>query len=158
MLLRAHLSLIYKVDFCCFDYSIFSCLQSFFDLYRIFYDIFSNRVPFKAMLNANDGESGDYSYLDIAEIIRTKGVNVTEDLKELWSRILFSVLISNTDDHLRNHGFLKLEPNGWSLSPLYDVNPSTDRTSNLQLNINETSSTTSVDLALSVAKYFGLGS
>ena len=110
------------------------------------------------MLNANDGESGDYSYLDIAEIIRTKGVNVTEDLKELWSRILFSVLISNTDDHLRNHGFLKLEPNGWSLSPLYDVNPSTDKTSNLQLNINETSSTTSVDLALSVAKYFGLSS
>ena len=121
----------------------------------------NRRIPFisaMSMLNANDGESGDYSYLDIAEIIRTKGVNITEDLKELWSRILFSVLISNTDDHLRNHGFLKLEPNGWSLSPLYDVNPSTDKTSNLQLNINETSSTTSVDLALSVAKYFGLGS
>ena len=108
------------------------------------------------MLNANDGENGDYSYLDIAEIIRTKGVNIKEDLKELWSRMLFSILISNTDDHLRNHGFLKQSPNGWSLSPLYDVNPSVDRTSNLQLNIDETSSATSIDLAFSVADYFGL--
>lgn len=119
----------------------------------------NRRIPFisaMSMLNANDGESGEYSYLDIAEIIRTKGVHVKEDLKELWSRMLFSVLISNTDDHLRNHGFLKLESNGWSLSPLYDVNPSADRTSNLQLNIDETSSTTSVDLVLSVADYFGL--
>ena len=119
----------------------------------------NRRIPFisaMSMLNANDGESGDYSYLDIAEIIRIKGVNIKEDLKELWSRMLFSILISNTDDHLRNHGFLKLEPNGWSLSPLYDVKPSIDRTSNLQLNIDETSSATSIDLALSVADYFGL--
>ena len=119
----------------------------------------NRRIPFisaMSMLNANDGESENYSYLDIAEIIRTKGVNVTEDLKELWSRILFSMLISNTDDHLRNHGFLKLEPNGWSLSPLYDVNPSIDRMDNLQLNVDETSSATSIDLALSVADYFGL--
>jgi serine/threonine-protein kinase HipA len=69
---------------------------------------------------------------------------------------LFSVLISNTDDHLRNHGFLKLDPNGWSLSPMYDVNPSSDRISNLQLNIDETNSTASIDLVLSVADYFGL--
>lgn len=118
-----------------------------------------HRIPFisaMSMLNANDGENGDYSYLDIAEIIRTKGVNIKEDLKELWSRMLFSILISNTDDHLRNHGFLKQNPIGWSLSPLYDVNPSVDRTSNLQLNIDETSSATSVDLAFSVADYFGL--
>lgn len=69
-----------------------------------------HRIPFifaMSMLNANDGENGDYSYLDIAEIIRTRGVNIKEDLKELWSRMLFSILISNTDDHLRNHGFLK---------------------------------------------------
>lgn len=119
----------------------------------------NRRIPFisaMSMLNANDGESGEYSYLDIAEIIRIKGINVKEDLKELWSRILFSVLISNTDDHLRNHGFLKLDPNGWSLSPLYDANPSSDRISNLQLNIDETNSTTSIDLVLSVADYFGL--
>lgn len=119
----------------------------------------NRRIPFisaMSMLNANDGESGEYSYLDIAEIIRTKGVDIKNDLKELWSRMLFSILISNTDDHLRNHGFLKQSPNGWSLSPLYDVNPSIDRTANLQLNIDETSSATSVDLAFSVADYFGL--
>ena len=117
------------------------------------------RIPFVSamtMLNANDGENNEYSYLDMAEIIRTKGVNIKENLKELWCRILFSVLISNTDDHLRNHGFLKLEPNGWSLSPLYDVNPSADRISNLQLNIDDVSSVTSIDLVLSVADYFGV--
>ncbi len=116
------------------------------------------RIPFisaMSMLNAKDGESGEYSYIDIADVIRTQGVHVDADLKELWSRILFSVLISNTDDHLRNHGFLR-DGNGWSLSPLYDVNPSADRTSNLQLTIDGTSSSTSVELVLSVAEYFGL--
>ena len=117
------------------------------------------RIPFLSamtMLNANDGESNEYSYLDLAEIIRTKGVNVTNDMKELWHRMLFSVLISNTDDHLRNHGFLRTNATGWQLSPLYDVNPSSDRTGNLQLNIDETSSTASVELVMSVAEYFRL--
>lgn len=117
------------------------------------------RIPFLSamtMLNANDGESNEYSYLDLAEIIRTKGVNVTNDMKELWHRMLFSVLISNTDDHLRNHGFLRTDATGWQLSPLYDVNPSSDRTGNLQLNIDETSSTASVELVMSVAEYFRL--
>lgn len=117
------------------------------------------RIPFLSamtMLNANDGESNEYSYLDLAEIIRTKGVNVTNDMKELWHRMLFSVLISNTDDHLRNHGFLRTNATGWQLSPLYDVNPSSDRTGNLQLNIDENSSTASVELVMSVAEYFRL--
>lgn len=117
------------------------------------------RIPFLSamtMLNANDGESNEYSYLDLAEIIRTKGVNVRDDMKELWHRILFSVLISNTDDHLRNHGFLKTSAAGWQLSPLYDVNPSSDRTGNLQLNIDEDSSAASVELVMSVAEYFRL--
>ena len=120
---------------------------------------YNQRIPFisaMSMLNANDGDSSDYSYLDLADIIRTQGTNIQEELKELWSRMLFSVLISNTDDHLRNHGFLKLNPQGWTLSPLYDVNPSCDRISNLQLNIDESNSSTSIDLALSVRDYFGL--
>ena len=77
-------------------------------------------------------------------------------MKELWHRMLFSVLISNTDDHLRNHGFLRTDATGWQLSPLYDVNPSSDRTGNLQLNIDENSSTASVELVMSVAEYFRL--
>ena len=117
------------------------------------------RIPFlsaMSMLNANDGDSNEYSYLDLAEIIRTKGVNVTADMKELWHRMLFSVLISNTDDHLRNHGFLKNNANGWQLSPLYDVNPSCDRTGNLQLNIDENSSAATVEMVMSVAEYVRL--
>ncbi len=117
------------------------------------------RIPFISalcMLNANDGDSGKYSYLHIADIIRTQGVRVRDDLREMWSRILFSVLISNTDDHLRNHGFLKLDPEGWSLSPLFDVNPGCERTDFLQLKIDETGSKVCLELPLSVAAYFGL--
>lgn len=116
------------------------------------------RIPFisaMSMLNAHDGENHLFSYLDLAEVIRIKNVNIKEDMKELWSRIVFSILISNTDDHLRNHGFIKQSSFGWSLSPLYDVNPSADRTTHLQLNIDEKSAVASLDLAMSVANYFG---
>ena len=117
------------------------------------------RIPFfsaMTMLNAHDGESGNYSYLNLADIITTRCVHVKNDLRELWSRMLFSILISNTDDHLRNHGFLRNSPQGLDLSPLYDVNPNPDRTSHLQLNTTEDDSSTSIDLALSVADYFRL--
>ena len=117
------------------------------------------RIPFfsaMTMLNTNDGENGNYSYLNLADIITTRCVHVNSDLRELWSRMLFSILISNTDDHLRNHGFLRNSPQGLDLSPLYDVNPNPDRTSHLQLNITEDDSSTSIDLALSVADYFRL--
>lgn len=119
----------------------------------------SRRIPFVSamtMFNASDGESGEYSYLDLAEVIRKQCRNVAGDLREMWSRILFSVLISNTDDHLRNHGFIRTETDGWQLSPLYDVNPSIGRTEYLQLNIDEFSSFASVDLVMSVAGFFGL--
>ncbi len=117
------------------------------------------RIPFisaMTLLNAHDGESGQYSYLDIADGIRRYGARAAADLRELWSRMLFSVLISNTDDHLRNHGFLRLAPQGWCLAPLYDVNPSAFNVTHLQLNINETDNVASVPLVLSVADAFGL--
>ncbi len=117
------------------------------------------RLPFisaMSMLNANDGESGNYSYLDIAEVVLTRCGDIRKNLHELWCRILFSVLISNTDDHLRNHGFLMSGGGEWYLSPLYDVNPSADRFSNLQLNIDQNDNTASIDLVLSVADYFDL--
>ena len=118
----------------------------------------NKRIPFcsgMTMLNASDGQSGEFSYLNLADIIRTYSTNVIEDLKELWSRILFSVLISNTDDHLRNHGFL-WEREGWNLSPLYDVNPSDDNTEFLQLNIEDTTNSAEVEVVFEVADYFGL--
>ena len=73
------------------------------------------------MIGARDGEDG-HSYLEIAEFIAANSADPTSDLRELWSRMAFSQLVHNTDDHLRNHGFL-LTPNGWRLSPMFDVNP-----------------------------------
>lgn len=69
-------------------------------------------------------KSQSASYLDIADFILSFGTNVNENLGNLWRRIVFNIAISNTDDHLRNHGFI-LTANGWILSPAYDLNPST---------------------------------
>lgn len=94
------------------------------------------------------------SYLDIAEFIIMRGVSIEEDLQQLWRRIIFSIFISNTDDHLRNHGFL-LTKEGWVLSPAYDINPSINR-QGLSLNIDTVSNALSVDLSKSVREYFRL--
>jgi serine/threonine-protein kinase HipA len=93
------------------------------------------------------------SYLEMAEIIMSQGAAPREDLIELWSRIAFNVMVSNTDDHLRNHGFV-LTPNaGWRLSDAYDMNP-VPGSSGLCLNINESDNALDLDLVRSVAPYF----
>ena len=73
-------------------------------------------------LNATDGDSYHFSYLDLAEFIRGNSENVESDLIELYKRLVFSYLINNTDNHLRNHAFI-LKDNGYQLSPIFDVNP-----------------------------------
>ena len=78
-------------------------------------------VSAMTMLEAADGE--ERTYLDIVEVIEQESDRATEDLHQLWRRIAFSILVSNTDDHLRNHGFLRLTSGGWSLSPAFDLNP-----------------------------------
>lgn len=75
------------------------------------------------LVNRRDGDEGDY--LDIAEALPEVGANVNQDLRELYRRIAFNVAIHDTDDHLRNHGFLRA-PGGWTLSPVFDVNPNPD--------------------------------
>jgi len=92
------------------------------------------------------------SYLDMAEFILRNSASPNANLQELWRRIVFFIAVKNTDDHLRNHGFL-LTPNGWTLSPAYDVNPVYSGTG-LTLNISETDNALNWDLARSVAKYF----
>lgn len=82
------------------------------------------------------------------------GANVTENLHQLWRRIIFSIAISNTDDHLRNHGFI-LTDKGWVLSPAYDLNPSIDK-SGLALNIDLNNNALDFELAKSVGEYFRL--
>ena len=109
-----------------------------------------------SMLNAVDNDTEIHSYLDIADAIRQYGASPKEDLIELWKRIMFSILISNTDDHLRNHGFLYVNEKGWKLSPLYDVNPSIDNKKALSTYITENDNTQSIDLALEVCEYFGI--
>ncbi len=94
------------------------------------------------------------SYLDIAEFIQYKGVQNTKDLHQLWRRIVFNIAISNTDDHLRNHGFI-LNRKGWMLSPAYDLNPSIDK-DGLALNIDAEQNDLDFDLAISVGHYFQL--
>jgi len=76
------------------------------------------------------------------------------DLEELWRRIIFNICVSNTDDHLRNHGFI-LTPKGWVLSPAFDVNP-VETGNGLSLNISESDNALNLDLALEVHEYFRL--
>lgn len=94
------------------------------------------------------------SYLDIAEFISNQGANVEENLHQLWRRIIFNIAISNTDDHLRNHGFI-LTKEGWILSPAYDLNPSIDK-DGLALNIDMDNNALDFELARSVGEYFRL--
>ncbi len=94
------------------------------------------------------------SYLDMALFIIDHSTNIKEDISQLWRRIVFNIAISNTDDHLRNHGFI-IENNEWKLSPAYDINPSIDK-DELALNIDDNSGELDFDLALSVAEYFRL--
>ena len=110
------------------------------------------------LLGRLDGtDSGDgASYLDLVEVIVRHGGAVDADLQELWRRIAFSVAISNTDDHLRNHGFL-LGPTGWRLSPAYDMNPNPDGTG-LTLNISEHDNALDFDLVRDVSGHFRVSS
>ncbi|MBZ9650896.1 type II toxin-antitoxin system HipA family toxin [Psychroflexus montanilacus] len=94
------------------------------------------------------------SYLEIVEFIENYGVDVESNLHQLWRRIVFNIGISNTDDHLRNHGFI-LTKKGWTLSPAYDLNPSIEK-DGLSLNIDMDDNALNFDLAKSVGKYFRL--
>ncbi len=107
-----------------------------------------------ALLGKKDGESSGSSYLELVKFLTAHGASARSDLKELWRRIVFSMAVSNTDDHLRNHGFL-LTPNGWSLSPMFDVNPN-PRGNVLSMNVTLNDSGIDPDLAIEAASYFGL--
>lgn len=94
------------------------------------------------------------SYLDIADFIQNYGIDVDANLAQLWRRIVFNIAISNTDDHLRNHGLVLMDK-GWILSPAYDLNPSVDK-EGLAINIDMDSNELDFDLARSVGPFFRL--
>ncbi len=104
-------------------------------------------------LGFKDGEQGA-SYLDLAQFLSDQGANTKNDLEQLWRRIVFSIAVSNTDDHLRNHGFIYRD-GGWVLSPAYDINPTTPA-NGLHLFISEDDNSLSYDLAMEVIDFFRL--
>ncbi len=106
------------------------------------------------MLQRKDGEDADngISYLDLVSFIRSECADVTGNLEELFRRVLFSVCVSNTDDHLRNHGFLYTE-SGWTLSPAFDLNANETGTG-LKLNIDEKDNSLDINLVMSTAPYY----
>lgn len=119
----------------------------------------SHRIPFlsaMAMLGARDGDSG--SYPEIVDVISSQGAHAKRDAHELYRRVAFNVLVSNVDDHLRNHGFLRTSNHGWQLSPAYDLNPvpSDLKARVLSTNIDLEEATCSIELLESAAGFFAL--
>jgi len=119
----------------------------------------TGRIHFASAMTLLGRQDGvDYhdglSYLDMAGFIIQNGRRVNDNLRQLWTRMIFNMLVKNTDDHLRNHGFL-LGEDGWDLSPAYDVNPN-PRGNGLTLNVSEDDNSLDPELALSAAIHFRL--
>lgn len=121
-------------------------------------NVLGGRIHFASamtLLSRNDGDdaSNGASYLELAEFLMRSGSQVDQDLHQLWRRIIFNICVSNTDDHLRNHGFIFQPANGWILSPAFDINPNAHG-DGLKLNISEDDNTQNLSLAKSVAPFF----
>lgn len=102
-------------------------------------------------------DSGEHAYTEVADVIRQRSADAMADLEELWRRIAFSILITNVDDHLHNHGFLHVEGALWRLSPAFDVNPFPDRVRELKTWLSEEAGpAASVDALMNIARYFSL--
>lgn len=117
------------------------------------------RIPFLSAMSMTEHRDGDRgSYLEIVDALTEHGANPADDRTELFKRVAFSVLVSNTDDHLRNHGFLWRGQRGWTLSPAYDINPTPQdiRPRILATNIDFDDGTCSIELLRSVAGEFAL--
>lgn len=117
-----------------------------------------SRIPYISARTALDWQSEDNGfYTDIADLIRQISSNPIEDLQELWRRIVFTILVSNTDDHLKNHGFIYAGNDRWRLSPAFDINPSPGRHRVLETGIVRSGSfDASLDIALQACEFFGL--
>ena len=118
------------------------------------------RIPFlsaMAMTGSRDGTRG--SYPEVVDVLARAGAQAKADAMELYRRVAFNVLVSNVDDHLRNHGFLWTGKAGWVLSPAYDLNPvpADIKARVLTTNIDLDEGTCSLDLLEASAGYFGLG-
>jgi serine/threonine-protein kinase HipA len=113
---------------------------------------FASAMTLTGRLDGDDASTGA-SYLEMARVLIEHGAQTDADLRELWSRIVFNMLVSNTDDHLRNHGFILVPGKGWRLSDAYDMNP-VPGSHGLKLNVSEADNAMDLDLVRSVAPYF----
>jgi len=112
-------------------------------------------VSAAAMLGVDPNNPGESAYTEIVDALRMHGAAAQADIEELWRRMAFSVLITNVDDHLRNHGFLHVERGQWRLAPAFDLNPFPDRVRELKTWISEeTGPEATVDALMSVIPYF----
>lgn len=128
-------------------------------LSRRFDRVDGRRIPFlsaMALLGAKDGEGG--SYPEMVDALGSHGAHATRDAHALYRRVVFNALVSNVDDHLRNHGFLRLGKTGWTLSPAYDLNPVPPdlKARVLTTNIDLAEGTCSLDLLETASEYFAL--
>jgi serine/threonine-protein kinase HipA len=107
------------------------------------------------LLGVDTGDGSEHSYTEIVDALRQHGARPQADIEELWRRIAFSILISNVDDHLHNHGFLHRQRGQWILAPAFDVNPFPERARELKTWISaDPGPDASIDALMSVAPYF----
>ena len=137
----------------------FSCKHATFLSKRFDRTKNQRRIHFASALTLLGLQDGaDYlegvGYLDLVAFVMKKSPQAKEDLEQLWRRMAFNMMVSNTDDHLRNHGFI-LTNNGWRLSPAYDMNPN-EMGHGLTLNISESSNDLDLSIALETAHWYQL--
>lgn len=120
------------------------------------------RIPYVSaatMLSAEPDDPSEHTYTEIVEALRIHGAAPRADAEELWRRIAFSILITNVDDHLRNHGFLHADGEQWRLAPAFDINPFPDRRRELKTWISEEAGPdASIEALLDAAPYFQITS
>jgi serine/threonine-protein kinase HipA len=110
------------------------------------------------MLGAEPGDPTEHTYTEIADALRQHGAQPLADLEELWRRIVYSVLITNVDDHLHNHGFLHVQTGQWRLSSAFNVNPFPGRVRELKTWISEdVGSEASIEATMETTPYFQVG-
>ncbi|MBN9235731.1 phosphatidylinositol kinase [Mesorhizobium hungaricum] len=112
-------------------------------------------VSAATMLGADPGDASEHSYTELVDVLRQHGSQPTIDIEELWRRIAFSILITNVDDHLHNHGFLHVDRGQWRLAPAFDINPFPERMRELKTWVSEeTGPEATIDALMSVIAYF----
>ncbi|MCA0049300.1 type II toxin-antitoxin system HipA family toxin [Mesorhizobium sp. B283B1A] len=112
-------------------------------------------VSAATMIGAESGDAGEHSYTELVDMLRRHGSQPAADIEELWRRIAFSILITNVDDHLHNHGFIHVDRGQWRLAPAFDINPFPERVRDLKTWISEeTGPEAKIDALMSVIAYF----